>query len=374
MKRNFIHSLSTAMLFTLFTGSLAGCSQNTSNTSTSGTSLAETISTAEALTTESGSAQTAKTSSDETSVTVTTDADIKTDINIAVMTGPTAIGLVKVMDDNEKGEAANNYNFHVYSEATEISTGLVKGELDVACVPCNLASVLYNKTDEGIVVAGINTLGVLYIVETGDNIHSVTDLAGKTIYTTGQGTTPEYTLRYILSGNGLDTDSDVTIEFKSEAAEVVNALSENPDAIAMLPQPYVTVAMNNNDQLRIALDITKEWEKLDNNGTVVTGVVVARKDWADAHTDAFNAFLSEYPESAAYTNENIDAAAELIEHFGIFKAAIAKKAIPYCNVTFIGGDEMKSKIERYLNVLYEQNPAAVGGNLPGDDFYYTITD
>lgn len=374
MKRNFIHSLSTAMLFTLFTGSLAGCSQNASNVSTSGTSLAETISTAEALTTESGSAQATETSSDEISVTVTTDADIKTDINIAVMTGPTAIGLVKVMDDNEKGEAANNYNFQVYSEATEISTGLVKGELDVACVPCNLASVLYNKTDGGIVVAGINTLGVLYIVETGDNIHSVTDLAGKTIYTTGQGTTPEYTLRYILSGSGLNPDSDVTIEFKSEAAEVVSALSENPDAIAMLPQPYVTVAMNNNDQLRIALDITKEWEKLDNDGTVVTGVVVARKDWADAHTDAFNAFLSEYPESAEYTNENIDAAAELIEHFGIFKAAIAKKAIPYCNVTFIGGSKMKSKIERYLNVLYEQNPAAVGGNLPGDDFYYTIAD
>ena len=294
----------------------------------------------------------------------------KTDINIAVMTGPTAIGLVKVMDDNENGKAANNYNFQVYGEATEISTGLVKGELDVACVPCNLASVLYNKTEGGIIVAGINTLGVLYIVETGDSIHSVSDLAGKTIYTTGQGTTPEYTLRYILSGNGINPDSDITIEFKSEAAEVVSALAENPDAIAMLPQPYVTVAMNNNDKLHIALDVTEEWDKISDSSTVVTGVVVARKEWVDAHTDAFNAFLSEYPESAAYTNDNVDAAAELIEHFGIFKAAVAKKAIPYCNVTFISGDDMKSKISGYLTALYEQNPAAVGGALPGDDFYY----
>ena len=294
----------------------------------------------------------------------------KTDINIAVMTGPTAIGLVKVMDDNENGKAANNYNFQVYGEATEISTGLVKGELDVACVPCNLASVLYNKTEGGIIVAGINTLGVLYIVETGDSIHSVSDLAGKTIYTTGQGTTPEYTLRYILSGNGINPDSDVTIEFKSEAAEVVSAIAENPDAIAMLPQPYVTVAMNNNDKLHIALDVTEEWDKISDSSTVITGVVVARKEWVDAHTDAFNAFLSEYPESAAYTNDNVDAAAELIEHFGIFKAAVAKKAIPYCNVTFISGDDMKSKISGYLTALYEQNPAAVGGALPGDDFYY----
>ena len=274
------------------------------------------------------------------------------------------------MDDNENGNAANNYNFQVYGEATEISTGLVKGELDVACVPCNLASVLYNKTDGGIVVAGINTLGVLYIVETGDSIHSVSDLAGKTIYTTGQGTTPEYTLRYILSGNGLNPDSDVTIEFKSEAAEVVSALTENPDAIAMLPQPYVTVAMNNNDKLHIALDVTEEWNKISDSSTVVTGVVVARKEWVDAHTDAFNAFLEEYPASAAYTNDNIASAAELIERFGIFKAAIAEKAIPYCNVTFISGDDMKSAISGYLTALYEQNPSAVGGSLPGDDFYY----
>lgn len=349
MKKNFVRSLSTAVLFTLFAGTLAGCASDTVSDKTS----AADTSTAESVSTEQSPSET---------------------INIAVMTGPTAIGLVKVMKDNEDGSAANNYNFEVFSEATEISTGLVKGELDVACVPCNLASVLYNKTEGGIVAAGINTLGVLYIVETGDTIHSVADLAGKTIYTTGQGTTPEYTLRYILSGNGIDPDSGVTIEFKSEAAEVVSALAENPDAIAMLPQPYVTVAMNNNDQLHIALDITQEWEKLDSDGTVVTGVVVARKEWADAHTDALNAFLAEYPESAAYTNENVDDVAELIEHFGIFKAAIAKKAIPYCNVTFIDGADMKAKIERYLNVLYEQNPAAVGGKLPGDDFYYMVQE
>lgn len=349
MKKNFVRSLSTAVLLTLFAGTLAGCASNTvpDKTRTADTSTAESVSTqpspAEA-------------------------------INIAVMTGPTAIGLVKVMKDNEDGNAANSYNFEVFGEATEISTGLVKGELDIACVPCNLASVLYNKTEGGIVAAGINTLGVLYIVETGDTIHSVADLAGKTIYTTGQGTTPEYTLRYILSGNGIDPDSGVTIEFKSEAAEVVSALAESTDAIAMLPQPYVTIAMNNNDQLHIALDITQEWEKLDSDGTVVTGVVVARKDWADAHTDALKAFLTEYHESAAYTNGNVDDAAELIEHFGIFKAAIAKKAIPYCNVTFIDCADMKAKIERYLNVLYGQNPAAVGGKLPGDDFYYMVQE
>ena len=369
MKKNFVRSLSAAVLFTLLTGTLAGCNANASTNEPS-VSTSDTESSTDASATTTTEASTQEPASSAPADTSSASGEERTDINIAVMTGPTAIGLVKVMKDNEDTAAANNYNFQVFGEATEISTGLIKGELDAACVPCNLASVLYNKTEGGIVVAGINTLGVLYIVETGDTIHSVSDLAGKTIYTTGQGTTPEYTLRYILSGNGINPDSDVTIEFKREAAEVVSALSENPDAIAMLPQPYVTVAMNNNDTLHIALDITEEWEKLDSDSTVITGVVVARKEWADAHSDAFNEFLSEYPESAAFTNDNIEEAAELIEHFGRFKAAIEKKAIPYCNVTFISGDEMKSKISSYLNVLYEQNPASVGGALPGDDFYY----
>lgn len=292
------------------------------------------------------------------------------DMNIAVMTGPTAMGLVKVMSDAEAGTAANNYNFSVYGTADEISTGLIKGELDAACVPCNLASVLYNKTEGEIVTAAINTLGVLYIVETGDSIQSVQDLKGKTIYSTGQGTTPEYTLRYLLSASGIDPDKDVTIEYKSESAEVTAALAEAVDAVAMLPQPYVTVAMTGNENLRIALSVTEEWEKLSDDSTVVTGVLVARKSYIEENEAAFAKFLEEYEASAAYVNEQVDAAAEQIEHFGIFKAAVAKKALPYCNVTFIAGEEMKPLISSYLQVLFDQKAGAVGGAMPEDDFYY----
>ena len=228
------------------------------------------------------------------------------DFEIAVMTGPTAIGLTKVMTDAEAKTAANNYNFHVYGTADEISTGLIKGELDVACVPCNLASVLYNKTNGEIIMAAINTLGVLYIVETGTAINTVEDLRGKTIYSTGQGTTPEFTLRYLLSAAGIDPDKDVTIEYKSEAAEVAAALAEATDAVAMLPQPYVTAAMNQNASLRIALSVTEEWEKLTDDSTVVTGVLVARKSFVEENEAAFEKFLEEYNASATYANEHVD--------------------------------------------------------------------
>lgn len=290
------------------------------------------------------------------------------DINIGCMKGPTAIGMIKLLSDSDQGTAQNHYNYTIAGTADELSAGLVNGSLDIAAVPCNLASILYNKTNGEIITAAVNTLGVLYIVEAGETIQSVKDLAGKTIYSTGQGTTPEYTLCYLLTCAGLDPDKDVTIEYKSEAAEVVATLAQNPQAVAMLPQPYVTVAMTKNDKLRIALDITKEWEA-QNDGTVVTGVIVARKSFIEEHKDAFANFLSEYEKSTAYANSSVEETAALLEKFDVFQAAIAKQAIPYCNVTYLDGQEMQKNVLAYLKVLYDQNPASIGGTLPEEGMF-----
>ncbi|MGN0379859.1 MAG: ABC transporter substrate-binding protein [Butyrivibrio sp.] len=294
------------------------------------------------------------------------------DFNIASMKGPTSIGLVKMFNDSDNGETVNKYNYTIYGTADEISAGLIKGDIDAAAVPCNLASVLYNKTEGEIVIAGINTLGVLYVMAKGVEINSVNDLKGHTIYTTGQGTTPEYTLRHLLSINGIDPDNDVTIEFKSEASEVVSAVSELDTAVVMLPQPYVTVAQKSVEGLTVALDVTEEWENSVTDGsTVVTGVIVARKSFIEEHPAQFEVFLDEYKESTDYANSNVDDTAALLESFDIFKAAVAKTAIPECNVTFISGEEMKSKVTSYLQVLFDANPKAVGGAMPDDNIFYT---
>lgn len=291
------------------------------------------------------------------------------EINIAALKGPTGMGMVKLMEDRESGNTANDYNFTIAGEADVLSAGLIKGEFDIAAIPCNLASVLFNKTEGRIKLAAVNTLGVLYIVETGDTINSVEDLKGKTIYSTGYGTTPQYTLNYLLSLYGLDPEKDLTIEYKTEATEVAAILQEGQDIIAMLPQPYVTTVMMNNDRVRIALDIEEEWTRVNENSGVVTGALVVNSEFLNKHPQAVEDFLLEYENSARYVNENIDSAAELVERFGLFKAAVAKKAIPFCNITFIRDLKMKEMVEAYLNILYEQNPNAIGGALPTDDFY-----
>lgn len=293
----------------------------------------------------------------------------KIEINIAALKGPTGMGMVKLMEDAEEGNTANEYKFTLAGEADVISTGLIKGEIDIAAIPCNLASVLYNKTEGKIKLAGINTLGVLYIVETGNAINSIEDLKGMTIYSTGYGTTPQYTLNYLLSLYGIDSEKDLTIEYKTEATEVAALLASADDAIAMLPQPYVTTVMMNNDKVRIALDIEKEWKAQNENSGVVTGVVVVNSDFLNNNPEAVEQFLTEYEKSANFVNENIDEAAELVEKFGLFKAAVAKKAIPYCNITFIRDTRMMEMVDGYLSVLFEQNPNAVGAAIPTGDFY-----
>ena len=289
-------------------------------------------------------------------------------INIACMKGPTGIGMIKLIADSDEGKTENKYNYSIVGTADEIATKLLKDELDIAAVPCNLASVLYNKSGGEIITLGINTLGVLYIVEAGDSITSVNDLKGKTIYSTGQGTTPEYTLRFLLSSAGLDPDKDVDIQFKSEAPEVLAALKQDNTAAAMLPQPYATVALNNDENMRLALDVPEEWEKYCDD-TVVTGVLVARKSFIKDNKDALKSFMTEYKASTTYANTNVDETAALLEKYDVFKAAIAKKAIPYCNVTLITGEKMKTKAMSYLKVLLNENPASIGGKLQEGMFY-----
>lgn len=299
------------------------------------------------------------------------DSARKTVIRIAGMKGPTSIGLVGVLDSDEKGESANDYEFTLAGAADEIIPKLVKGDLDVAALPANAASVLYNNTKGEVQLLAVNTLGVLYIVAKGEEIASLEDLRGKTIVATGKGTTPEYTLRYILSQNGIDPDKDVTVDFKSEASEVVASLKKSEGSIAMLPQPYVTVASSQVEGLETVIDLNSEWEKLNNGNGIVTGVLVVRKAFAENNKEVLNAFLNEYSASVSMVNSDAAAAASLVERFGIFdKAAVIQKAIPYCNITFIKGAEMKSPVSKYLTVLFEQNPQSVGGKLPNDDFYY----
>ena len=297
------------------------------------------------------------------------------DINVAALKGPTAMGLVKLMSDNENGETeTNHYNFTISAAPDEITPSIIQGNVDIAAVPANLASVLYNKTEGQVQVLAINTLGVLYIVENGDTIHSVEDLKGKTIYASGKGATPEYALNYMLSANGIDPDKDVTIEYKAEHAECVSALVNDSDGVAMLPQPFATSAFISNEKMRMALDMTAEWEKAakanGSTASLVTGVVVARKAFIDEHPDAVKLFMSQYESSAKYPYEHIEDASALIEKYDIIKAPIAMKAIPYCYITFIAGSDMKEKLGGYLEELFNQNPEAVGGQVPADEFYY----
>lgn len=298
------------------------------------------------------------------------------DVNVMALKGPTAMGMVKMMDDAEAGKLTNeNYNFSIAASVDEVTPKLVKGEADIAAVPANLASVLYNNTDGGVQVLAINTLGVLYIAENGDTIQSVKDLEGKTIYASGKGATPEYALNYILSANGLDPQKDVTIEWKSEHSECVAAMAKDDTAIAMLPQPFLTTAQTKNENIRMALDLTEEWEKVQENAdeksALLTGVVVVRTDFAKENPEAVADFLDNYKASVDFVNSDADTGAALVGKYDIVPEAVAKKAIPKCNIVYIDGEDMKTQLSGYLNVLMEQNPKAVGGQLPGDDFYYS---
>lgn len=295
-----------------------------------------------------------------------------TTFNIASLKGPTTMGMVKLMKDAEAGTAKHDYNFEIFGTADEVVPKLVNGELDVALLPCNLASVLYNKTEGALQVAAINTLSVLYVVDSGDTVKSIGDLVGKTVYSTGKGTTPEFSFNYILKENGIDPEKDLKIEYKSESTEIAAMLADSEDTIAVLPQPYVTTVQMQNEKVRLALSFNEEWDKVTEDSSMVTGVVVARKEFIEENAAAFAEFLEEYEASTVYVNENIEEAAEWIAEYGIVaKAPVAVKALPLSSIVYIDGADMKTKVSGYLKVLFDANPQSVGGALPEDDFYFS---
>ncbi len=289
-----------------------------------------------------------------------------TSVRVGSLKGPTSIGIIRLMHE----QANNNYEFTMETQADVILSSVVSGQLDIALIPANVASVLYNKTKGGISVIDINTLGVLYMVSGDKDITSINDLEGHTVYTTGAGSTPEYVLRYLLEENGL-TDK-VNVEFKSEATEVAALLAEDTSAVGMLPQPFVTAALAKNDSLSIVLDMNKEWEALG-NGSLVTGVTVVRNEFLKEHPDAVSAFVKDHASDVEFVNSDTAAAAGYVEEAGIIeKAPVAEKAIPFCNIVCISGSDMKAALSGYLNVLYDRDPSSVGGNLPADDFYAEV--
>jgi NitT/TauT family transport system substrate-binding protein len=288
-------------------------------------------------------------------------------MKIGSLKGPTTMGLVNLMHDVESG-SKSGYLFEMQTQPDVIMSELVSGKLDVALLPANVAAVAYNKTNKGVKVIDINTLGVLYCVTGDDSVKSVKDLSGKTVLSTGQGASPEYVLNYLLDKNGV---KDCDVQFKSEATEIAATLKEDPTKIAILPQPFVTVAMAQNDALKIAFSLTDEWQAVSPDSKLLTGVTVVRNDYLADHKDQVDAFLADHKASTDKANADVSGTAALVAQYGIIaKAPIAEKALPQCNIVAITGDEMKADLSGYLSVLNAANPKSVGGTLPDDDFYY----
>ena len=289
-------------------------------------------------------------------------------VDVMVLNGTTGFGMANLMDAAANGAAAQNYTFSVETDASNIVAALVNGSVDIAALPTNAAAAVYNKTQGGVQVLALNTLGVLYLVTDGSvEISSMADLAGQTVYAPAQN--PSFIFQHIVQANGL---TDVTIDNTyAQPADLNAAVASGQVSIAVLPEPMVTVAKSKNPELQVALDLTAEWDKVSAEGSLVQGCVVVRKEFAQANPQAIALFLEEYGASIQSMLDDIEGTAAKIEANGIFtKAAVAAKAIPNCNVCFITGAEMKTALEAFMSTMFEVAPASVGGSIPGEDFYY----
>ena len=299
------------------------------------------------------------------------ELDKELQIDIMVLSGTTGVGIAPMINDVKSGNAALNYNIEVASSADMINPGLIQGEVEIAALPTNVASVLYNKTGGKVMVAAVNTKGVLYLLENGETVKSFADLKGKTVYLPGQGSNPEFIFRYLVEKNGLVIGKDVMVDYTyGSPDELATAITSGLVSLAVLPEPKVTAIKSQNNAVRSALDFTAEWNKVS-DGELVQGCIVVQKSFAEEHPAELAQFLKDYEASIQFVNNNIDEAATMIEAAGIIpKAPLAKKALPACNICFMTGEEMKTSLNSFFKVLFDMAPASIGGAMPDDGIYY----
>ena len=300
------------------------------------------------------------------------DTPAPAEVNLYVLSGPTGIGAMNLWAAADAGETQNTYHITMPGANDEVVAAISNGDADIAAVATNLAATLYNKTSGGVTVLAVNTLGVLSLLGSGQEIASIADLAGKTIYAPGQGANPEYILRYVLSGNGLDPDKDVTIRFVGEGSELLTVWQTDPEAVIMAPQPVATSILMQNENAVTLFNMTDEWDKVSGgDSTLMMGCVIVRNEFLQENPGAVALFLQEYAASIEKAQSDVEGTAALCEQYGLIpKAALAQKAIPSCGLTFVTGAEMKSTLSGYLQVMFDADPKSVGGAMPGDDFYY----
>ena len=344
MKRKLL-ALTMALL--MLGGALAGCGQKSAETTTPAPETSAPVETTAQPNQETGDT-----------------------VRFAVLNGPTGVGAAKLMADSDAGTTANSYNVEVFTANDQVAAGLTNGEIDIAAVASNVAANLYNKTDGGIQMLAVSGLGVLYILENGDTVHSMADLAGRTLYATGQGANPEYVLNYLLTENGVDP-ADVDIQWKT-GDEITTLMVSGEADLCMLPVPAATAVQLKNADVREALDLSAEWDNLQNGSHLTMTTIVARTDFIQEHPQAVENFLADYQASVDYVNGDPAAAAELVASYGITaNAQIAEAAIPKCALVCItGASDMRSAIQGYYEVLYQANPDSIGGGIPDDAFYY----
>lgn len=286
---------------------------------------------------------------------------------IFALKGPTAMGLAEFFQKIDDGEE-KNYTYTIGNSPDEAVAALGGGNADILMVPANLAAAIYNK-NQNIKIAGINTLGVLYLASTGEELNSLEELKGKTVTLAGKGATPEFGFKALLKKAGLSED-DVTLDFKTEHAEVVQTLVQDPEAIGLIPQPFLTVAMTKNKDIKQVFDLNECWKKTFNDNGMVTGVAVVTKEFAEAHPRVVDDFLDKYGKSVDFVNDNVEEAAALIGSYDIVPEPVAKQAIPHCNIVLIRGDEMEKSLNSYYEALFSVEPKATGGSVPDGEIYY----
>lgn len=278
----------------------------------------------------------------------------------AVLNGPTGIGTLAMMGDSA-------YRFDLMNDPTLLIPSLVQGQYQAAVVPSNMGALLQAK-GAPYKIAAVVGYGAIYLLGSGDSLNGLEDLKGKTLYLSGKGASPDYLTQYLLDKSSMMPGEDIQLDFSYSHPDLTRALIAGLVDYALLPEPFCTMALMGREDLQILLDYQKEWQEREGSNYPISLLLISTEmEMEDSRIDSF---LLDYKKSIEWVNRNPAEAAEKAPEWGFtLSSEVLKEAIPRCNLNFVPLEESRGELDAFYSVLFQLNPASIGGRLPADDAY-----
>lgn len=272
------------------------------------------------------------------------------ELKLYVPDGAPALAVANIIAN---GSVGGNVVQSVVTTGEDVVAKCASGEADMAVLPTNAAVKICSDRDDYLLFT-VNVYGLLYVLGT-ENISSIADLQGETLYSIGLGNTPEYVFKTICDVYNVsyDANSGIDIKYEADGSTIIPQVLQGKAKFALLGEPAATNLVNKaasqGKTVYRLFDLQQLWQQAvqsDSVGYPQASMIVKK----DLLTSKFaNELYQALIDNSAFLTENCATLNELMKQAGsLLDVNYTVEILERCNLTVVRANDAKTDIASYL--------------------------